>query len=63
MPLKGLSTLEAAWLRRRARALGSLDAALRLLIANGRRAELAARVTQQALRPTPSATDDEDATH
>ena len=39
MPLKGLTREEAAWLRRKVRALGSLEAALRAIVAAGRSAE------------------------
>ena len=43
MPLKGLTRPEAAWLRRKVQALGSLDAALRALVLNGRATERAIR--------------------
>ena len=43
MPLKGLTREEAAWLRRKARALGSLEAALQSLVAQGRGIEQTAR--------------------
>jgi hypothetical protein len=46
MPLKGLTRTEAAWLRRKARVLGSLDTALRCLVAAGRGIEASTRHVQ-----------------
>jgi hypothetical protein len=51
MPLKGLTPAETAWLRRKARALGSLEAALRALVLSGRASERAARDITPLLVP------------
>lgn len=63
MPLKGLTGMEAAWLKRRVRALGSLDAVLHALVLNGRRAEDAARLLPHALKPPPSTAPRRDTRH